>query len=151
MSALELDELLALLPDNTTGAIDAADLRTIVTELFTAANTYAQTFGYLWQAAGTTPASGKCTVTPPWGLGSSLLLISETTEDGHNLVFTLLDSANARVILSGTNGGILHADIIGPSVDVGSSREVPISVTSVTGLAPLNGEKMAVTILAYLP
>src|SRR5262245_60262982 len=31
---MTLDELLALLPDNTTGEIDAADLRTIVTELF---------------------------------------------------------------------------------------------------------------------
>jgi hypothetical protein len=29
-----LDDLLALLPDNDTGAIDAADLRTIVTELW---------------------------------------------------------------------------------------------------------------------
>ena len=33
---MTLDELLALLPDNTTGAIDAVDLRTIVTELFNA-------------------------------------------------------------------------------------------------------------------
>lgn len=31
---MTLEELLALLPDNTTGQIDAADLRTIVTELF---------------------------------------------------------------------------------------------------------------------
>lgn len=31
---MTLDELLALLPDNNTGAIDAADLRTIVTELW---------------------------------------------------------------------------------------------------------------------
>src|SRR5262245_11244469 len=33
---MTLDELLALLPDNTTGEIDAADLRTVVTELFNA-------------------------------------------------------------------------------------------------------------------
>lgn len=31
---MTLDEMLALLPDNTTGAISAADIRTIVTELF---------------------------------------------------------------------------------------------------------------------
>ena len=31
---MTLEELLALLPDNTTGEIDAADLRTVVTELF---------------------------------------------------------------------------------------------------------------------
>lgn len=31
---MTLDDLLALLPDNTSGAIDAADLRTVVTELW---------------------------------------------------------------------------------------------------------------------
>jgi hypothetical protein len=31
-----LEELLALLPDNTTGDIDAADMRTVVTELYNA-------------------------------------------------------------------------------------------------------------------
>ena len=31
---MTLDEMLALLPDNTTGEIDAADLRAIVTDLF---------------------------------------------------------------------------------------------------------------------
>jgi hypothetical protein len=33
-----LDELLALLPDNTTGQISAADMRTIVTDLYQAAH-----------------------------------------------------------------------------------------------------------------
>jgi Ca2+-binding EF-hand superfamily protein len=31
---MTLEELLALLPDNTTGEISAADMRTIVTELW---------------------------------------------------------------------------------------------------------------------
>ena len=35
---MTLDDLLALLPDNTTGAISAADMRTIVTELYNDAN-----------------------------------------------------------------------------------------------------------------
>jgi hypothetical protein len=35
---VNLDQLLALLPDNTTGAITPADLRTIVTELYNDAN-----------------------------------------------------------------------------------------------------------------
>lgn len=39
--AMTLEELLALLPDNDTGDIDAADLRTIVTELATATATVA--------------------------------------------------------------------------------------------------------------
>ncbi len=43
---MTLDEILALLPDNTTGAIDAADLRTAVTELWN-------------KPAGTTPAGAS--------------------------------------------------------------------------------------------
>jgi hypothetical protein len=35
---MTLDQLLALLPDNTTGQISAADMRTIVTELYNDAN-----------------------------------------------------------------------------------------------------------------
>ena len=35
---MTLDDLQALLPDNTTGAISAADMRTIVTELYNDAN-----------------------------------------------------------------------------------------------------------------
>ena len=35
---MNLDQLLALLPDNSTGAISAADMRTIVTELYNDAN-----------------------------------------------------------------------------------------------------------------
>jgi hypothetical protein len=35
---VNLDQLLALLPDNATGAISAADMRTIVTELYNDAN-----------------------------------------------------------------------------------------------------------------
>ena len=35
---MTLDDLLALLPDNTTGAISPADMRTIVTELYNDAN-----------------------------------------------------------------------------------------------------------------
>ena len=31
---MDLDDLLALLPDNNTGSIDASDLRTIVTALW---------------------------------------------------------------------------------------------------------------------
>jgi len=148
---MTLEEMLALLPDNTTGAIDAADLRAIVIELYNDANTFAQVFGYLWQSSGLNPPAGKVGVTPVWSLTSDTLRISETTDDGHNLVFTLLDTSSARVILAGAGGGVLRADITGVSTDQGSYREIPITVTAVDGIVPINGEKVSVTILAQLP
>jgi hypothetical protein len=148
---MTLAELLALLPDNTTGDIDAADLRTIVTELYNASNQVAQVFGYLW-VTGSAPASGKVSTDVPWGQTPTLLQISETTDDGQNLVFTLFDTlTDARVILAGANGGVLYADVTGPSVDQGSYREIPITVTSNTGIEPIAGEKMSVTVTARLP
>lgn len=147
---MTLDEMLALLPDNTTGAIDASDLRDIVTDLFTAANTYAQTFGYLWAVSGTSPSPGRATVQPTWGMASTTLHLNETTDDGQTLVFTLLDNTDARIILSGANGGHLRAIVTGPSIDNGSSRDIPIQVTSEDGIAPINGEKVSVTVLATI-
>jgi hypothetical protein len=156
---MTLEELLALLPDNTTGDIDAADLRTIVTELHTLAsappagdsNTVAQVFGYLWVAGDNTPAAGKAATNQPWGQLPTVLRLSETTDDGQNLVFTLVDSAtDARVILAGAGGGILRADITGPSVDQGSYREIPISVTGTSGVEPINSEKMSVVVTVVL-
>jgi hypothetical protein len=107
-------------------------------------------FGYLWQSSGVAPGAGKAGLTPPWSLSSATLVISETTESGQNLVFSLLDDSTARLVISGAGGGVLHADVTGPSVDQGSYREVPITVTSVAGLAPINNEKVTVTILAVV-
>jgi hypothetical protein len=149
---MTLEEMLALLPDNTTGAIDAADLRAIVTDLFTAANTYAQTFSYGWTTTGSAPSTGKVTTdNGVWDLTATLVELNETTSDGYALVFNLLDSSTGgQVWLSAATGGILKATITGPSVDQGSYREIPVTVDSVSGVAPVNNEKVTVTILAVI-
>lgn len=149
--AMTLAELLALLPDNNSGAIDAADLRAIVTELYEAANTYAQTFSYQWLTSGTSPASGKVTADMLWDLSSTIIRINETTSDGHTLLFTLLEEASGTAIwLSAATGGILKATIGGPIVDQGSYRDIPVIVESISGASPANNEKTTVTVLAMV-
>ena len=147
---MNLDQMLALLPDNNTGEIDAADLRAIITDLY-GGHSVAQVFGYLWATGTGTPAVGRVLVAPLWSAGSTTLRINETTDDGQNLIFTVLDSLSSTLILSGANGGVLRAKITGPSVDLGTSRDVPITVTGLSGSAPINGEKMAVVVQAVLP
>lgn len=149
---MTLDEMLALLPDNSTGAIDAADLRAIVTGLFDAANTYAQTFSYGWSTTGGAPSNGKVMTEPlAWDDTVTHLLLNETTADGYALVFNLFDaSSGGQIWLSAANGGLLRTTITGPSVDNGSYRDIPVTVDSFTGPAPANNEKVAVTVLVRL-
>jgi hypothetical protein len=149
---MSLEELLALLPDNNSGAIDAADLRTIVTELFYAANTYAQTFSYTWSTTGGTPSTGKVvTDNQAWDATVSAIWINETTSDGYALVFGLFDaSSGGQIWLSGANGGSLHTTIAGPSVDAGAYRTIPVTPDSWNGPIPVNNEKVTVTVLVRL-
>lgn len=149
---MTLDELLALLPDNDTGAIDASDLRTIVTELYTRTNDYAQVFGYLWQASASAPPAGKAGVSPPWSMSSDTLTLNEVADDGQNLIFNLIElTENPRVQIVGAGGGVLKANITGVSVDHGSYRDIPIAVTGESGIAPINGEKVSILFLAAIP
>jgi hypothetical protein len=149
---MTLDEMLALLPDNTTGEISAADMRAIVTDLFEKANTYAQTFSYGWTTTGGSPSTGKVrTDTITWDLTPTEIEINETTADGYTLVFNLLDaSSGGQIWLSAATGGILKTTIAGPSVDNGTWRSIPVTIDSVEGSAPLNNEKVTVTVLALI-
>jgi len=149
---MTLEEMLALLPDNSVGAIDAADLRVIVTELFHAANTYAQTFSYAWSTTGGSPSTGKViTSNLAWDDSVTEIDINETTSDGYTLVFNLFDASDGgQVWLSGAQGGILRTTITAPSVDNGSYRSIPVTVDSWVGPAPANNEKVTVTVLVRL-
>jgi hypothetical protein len=144
-----LDEMLALLDDNTTGDITAGDLRDIVTGLYELASTVGQVFSYQWTTAAT-PNTGKVTMDLPWAPNASTLLISETTDSGEVLTFSMLDdSPNSELRLS-SGSSKLSATVTGPSVDMGTYREVPISVTEVVGVAPAANAKTSVGILAVL-
>jgi hypothetical protein len=207
---MTLEEMLALLPDNDVGAIDAADLRVIVTELFTIADTarttaeaasgvandaygqisaisttadaahtaataaensaaaaqtqvsaltprvtaleakqeyIGQMFTYEWSTAAT-PAVGKMTSNPQWNIAATKLLISETTADGASIFFTQVDAApGVRINLAASNGGKITATTTGPSVDMGTYREVPVAISLVNGPAPVSNERVTVTVL----
>lgn len=149
---MELNELLALLPDNNTGAIDAADLRTIVTELYGQSQTVGQVFGFTWQASTTNPSNGRATMDPTWGLNGTTLRLNNTTDSGLTLTFDVLDSLlDVRLVLVGANDSVLHATKTGPSVNQGTYRDIPIAVQSATGSPPINNEKVSVVVRGVLP
>jgi hypothetical protein len=110
---MDLNELLALLPDNTTGQISPADMRSIVTELYNDANPpYVNAVN---QGPATLPAS------PAWApipgmttLGGSLVLPEDQdvefviscridTMVNNNQVQIALDLSGATVVPAGTN------------------------------------------------
>jgi hypothetical protein len=141
-----LADLLALLPDNTTGDIGANDLRTIVTELWNQARTYGNLYAYRWDT-GAVPATGKLTMDQPWQLTATKLLLSETTDDGLALTFALIDNATSGTVwLSTSAGSKLEAAVLGPTVDLGTYREVPVQVTSIAGTQPGNNAQVTVTV-----
>jgi hypothetical protein len=146
--AMTLDEMLALLPDNSTGQISAADLRSIVTDMYHLAASLGQAFSYVWETSDTSPGSGKVTMDQPWQSSASQLYISETTQDGAVLTFAGVDNAfEAQIWVNNATGSSVRAKVTGPSVDLGSYRQIPISVMSVTGASPANNEKVSVSIV----
>jgi len=144
---MTLDEMLALLPDNTTGEISPADLRAIVSDLYDAAHTTGDSYAYKWSTSGGAPNTGYVTMDQPWQTFATTLRISETTSDGLALGFGVLDGAvAARIWLSTAAGAKLTATVTGPSVDQGPYRDVPISVQSIVGNQPANNSAVTVSI-----
>jgi hypothetical protein len=145
---LTLDEMLALLPDNDTGEISAADLRTIVTELWHQASIYGNSYLFKWDT-NPPPVAGQITMDQPWQMFATKILVSTTTTDGLALTFDLLDnSTETKFLLATKAGGKLQAMATGSSVDFGSYREVPVTVTSQSGTPPSNNDLVTVTVLA---
>src|SRR5262245_33668806 len=147
---MTLDELLALLPDNTTGEISPADMRTIVTDLYHAAHSASDAYAYRWSTSAP-PGSGHVTMDQPWQLFASKALISELTDDGITPGFGAIDSAvAARVWITGAGGLEFVADVTGPSIDMGTYREVPIAPTSMTGVQPANNAAVTLSLVVVL-
>jgi hypothetical protein len=144
---MTLQELLDLLPDNDTGDIGADDLRAIVTELWNQSRQYGNLYAFRWDTT-TPPGSGQVTMDQPWQLTATQLVISETTSDNLALTFVLIDNAlSGKVWLSTASGARVEADVLGPTVDQGTYREVPIQVTSVTGAQPNNNTPVTLTVI----
>jgi hypothetical protein len=126
-----LDELLALLPDNTTGQISAADMRTIVTELYNDANP-----AYL-NIVNQGPANLVASV--PWanvpGTGPSPLTV---TDDVQDVLFVL--SLNADT-LAANNAVQVGLDLSGATVVAAGSK--PEQVLWLGGKQPIQARMEA--------
>ena len=135
---MTLAELLALIPDNDTGAIGADDLRTIVTDLHTAAHTVEDHFSFEW-VTSLTPAAGKATLNGGWVSGATAVILSETTIDGELTPFGMLSILSFPApFLFTTQGQVAYVkgQITGVAVDQGNYRSIPITVSQVVGSAP---------------
>jgi hypothetical protein len=109
-SEVKLDDLLALLPDNTTGEISPADMRTIVTSLYNDANpSYANvvpggTFNLAVHAAYTalTPAVvGSTSFDTPTEV-QVIISANVDTLAANNAVQVALDLSGATVVAAGS-------------------------------------------------
>jgi hypothetical protein len=92
-----LDELLALLPDNTTGAISPADMRTIVTDLYNAAHPPYQ--NVVNQGPAALVANAAWTAVP--GTSAFNYTVSETTEAEFVLSMNIDTMANGNQVQVG--------------------------------------------------
>ena len=110
---MTLDDLLALLPDNTTGQISAADMRTIVTELYNDANpAYVNVVN---QGPATLAANAAWTAVP--GTGPYAYTLAETGD----VLFVVALKADSMVNSNQIQVGL---DMTGATVvPVGSKPE----------------------------
>lgn len=149
--AMSLDEMLALLPDNTSGEIGADDLRTIVTELFTAAHTFGDRVTYGWVPGDPSPAVGKVYLNNGWSTTSTLMALAEQSADGIVFTFAAVDRGDVmHMAMTTPAGGVLRLSTNGPSVDNGTYRNVPVIVTSATGAAPLVNDSLSVEVATVM-
>lgn len=140
---MDLDDLLALLPDNNTGAIDAVDLRTIVTELWNrgagiearvatleteGANTQPVVTGR-WQTnpqAGATPGGMQVTAeSGEWAL-ATWLRFAKTDQNNNDLTTVLMNATQiyGQQQSDSSNWGRWTVD--GDITDGGSYVEIPV-------------------------
>jgi hypothetical protein len=149
---MTLEEMLALIPDNDEGQIEANDLRTIVTELYErAGNSMGNSFAYKWTST-TPPPSGRVNLDAPWGATATKLWLSEVADEGASPSFTVIEDAEqTRIWIATPDGKKLVADVTGPVVDLGTYREVPIEVVEVVGPSPANNDSVTLTAVVVLP
>lgn len=145
-----LDDLLALLPDNDYGAIDAADLRMITTALWTRSDELEARVSALensgaagpsvsgiWQinpTPGATPGgmqvtadTGDITVATTW------LRFAKVDTTSTDMSYWLLHAAGIYGQQQSNSQNYARAAINGTPTDGGSYVQVPVTVTAVAG------------------
>ena len=143
---MTLDEMLALLPDNTTGQIGADDLRSIVTDLYHSANSTSQAWAYQWSTNAQPHNDKHASMDLPWQLAAATIYVSNLADDGTTPMWTTIDAAaGARLWITNAAGSKLIADVTGPTVPIAAYREVPVTVASISGPQPANNAAVTVT------
>ena len=131
-----LDDLLVLLPDNDTGAIRAADLRTIVTALWNRVTAILARPYSITNSSG--PANGKLYVVGAWG-GPSALEIHDNASDSAATPWDVIDTGALLRLDRNDGQGSLRLTATGPPQDFGTYQSVPVAVRQTSGTAPANG------------
>jgi len=139
-----LNDLLALLPDNTSGDISAADLRTITTALWNRVNAIVDRPYTTTNSAG--PASGKLYVQGGWATPTGLEL-HDTSGDGAATPWSTIQAGTWLRLDRNDGQGILRLTATGTPVDSGTTGSVSVSVRDVTGTAPPNGSPVTLYVL----
>jgi hypothetical protein len=145
----ELNDLLALLPDNSSGEISAADLRTIVTELYNDANSVFNQYAYKWDS-GTTPASGKLNLAAWTADTDTTLYINDVSAGSIALPFGLVDTDPKFTLARDDGTAKASGTVIGPSVPHSGYHEVPVHLDTTTGTSPTNNTPLTLSLMVTL-
>jgi hypothetical protein len=144
---MTLNQILALLPDNTTGQISAADLRSIITEIFNAAYTFTNQYSYQYTPQSG-PASGKINLNS-WDMSASVMAVSKTSNSGLSFPSVLVDSDpsyGTTKISNANKSSVMLVNMTGPSTDGGTYLTYPVTVLSVVGPIPATNAQLTVTV-----
>jgi hypothetical protein len=144
-----LDELLALLPDNDTGDISAADLRTIVTDLYEAAHTWGTQYAYNW-STDQTPGNGKISKSNGWTAADGILHVADLSAGGLTFGTALLDGGRVSALILTAPGIAMQMKPLDVSVDQGVYRDIPVSVDKASMVAPSNNDLITLTVVAQV-
>jgi hypothetical protein len=146
--AMTLEELLALLPDNTTGAIDASDLRAIVTELYNISGSLEARIVSVEASAGEISYNGIWQFNPIEGAVPQSMQLSVdqvpitdatwarfwpvdlTNQDMRNFLTT---ATKLYVQQENDARNWAYYDVTGAATDNGSYVQVPIALQSFSG------------------
>lgn len=125
--------MLALLPDNSTGEISAADLRSVVTGLW---NRLTSVSREPYKYTTTAIAAGQVTVSS-WAVGSAVVSVSETTRDNATTPWISFESGLIWLKRNDGSGEVIGT-ITGTPVVQSGYRDVPVNFTEASGTAPGN-------------
>lgn len=140
----DLDDLLALLPDNDTGQISANDLRTIVTSLW--AHTWVgEQYPYLFSTSATPPKGAVNT--PVWTTAITTLNVSDQATDNTNLGYGRLDVPGTLIRVHSTATQVLIAEIVAPATINSGWRTLHVRGASAIGAAPADKSQVTITVL----